>query len=307
MPPGAPFADRLAQRVIAAESVLCVGLDPRALPDECRRGLRDDRAGRARAVERYCLGLLEAVGPYCAAVKPQVAFFEVLGGYGLTALERVCAAAREQGLLVIVDAKRGDIASTAEAYAAAWLAPRLGEPEPVGDALTVNPYLGGDALVPFLTVADRQAAGLFVLTRTSNPGAADVQDLALVDGGTVWERVTRQVAAWGADRLGASGLSAVGAVVGLTDAHAVRRARELLPRAPLLLPGLGAQGGAAEAAAPAFAPHPAGGLPVAARSVIEAWRGAPSPWREAVRAAARSHRDALRPLAFAGRSVDSAW
>ncbi len=295
-----PFADRLAARVEALETVLCVGVDPRTVPDDCRRGLRGDRAGAARAVERYCVGLVEAVEPYAAAVKPQVALFEVLGGYGLTALERVCATARVAGLPVIVDAKRGDIDSTAAAYAAAWLAPRLGEVEPVGDALTVNPYLGADAAGPFLAACDEHGAGVYVLVRTSNPGAHDLQELELVDGGRVWERVAAQVAAWGTQRVGASGLAAVGAVVGLTAPHAVARARAAMPSAPLLLPGLGAQGGAADAARAAFTPHPAGGLVAAARSVVEAWRGTAGPWRDAVAVAARTHRDDLRRLAFAG-------
>ena len=121
------FADRLAARVEAVSSVLCVGLDPRPpFPDECHRGLRDDRSGLARAVERYCTGLVEAAAPHAAAFKPQVAFFEALGGYGLTALERVCAVATDLGVPVIADAKRGDIPSTAEAYASAWLDERPG-------------------------------------------------------------------------------------------------------------------------------------------------------------------------------------
>jgi len=293
-----PFADRLAARVEALESVLCVGLDPRDVPDECLRGLRADRAGRARAVERYCLGVLDAVEPYAAAVKPQVAFFEALGGYGLTALERICVAARERGLPVVIDAKRGDIGSTAEAYAAAWLRPRPHGSPAVGDAMTVNPYLGGDALEPFLAACDAHGAGVYVLARTSNAGAGDVQELELAAGGSVWQHVAGRIAAWGATRVGATGLASVGAVVGLTVPGAVTEARRAMPHAPLLLPGLGAQGGAAGAAADAFRPHPAGGLVAASRSVIEAWHAVPEPWRDAVAGAARAHRDALRAVAF---------
>ena len=154
------FADRLAARVEAVSSVLCVGIDPRPpFPAECHKGLRDDRSGLARAVERYCIGLVEAAAPAAAAIKPQVAFFEALGGYGLTALERVCAAATELGVPVIADAKRGDIPSTAAAYAAAWLEPRPGGEPPLADALTVNPYLGGDSLDPFAAACDRAGAG----------------------------------------------------------------------------------------------------------------------------------------------------
>jgi orotidine-5'-phosphate decarboxylase len=288
----AHFADRLAARVEAVSSVLCVGLDPRPpFPADCHRGLRDDRSGLARAVERYCLGLVEAVAPHAAAVKPQVAFFESLGGYGLTALERVCAAATELGVPVIADAKRGDIASTAEAYAAAWLEPRPGPEPPLADALTVNPYLGRDSLDPFAAACDRAGGGIYVLVRTSNPGSADLQSLTTPDG-AVWEVSARLVAGLAAGRVGSSGLSSVGAVIGLTQPEALQRARALMPTAPLLIPGLGAQGGRIEDAAPAFRPHPAAGLMVAARSVIEAWRGAGGDWRQLVAGAAQEHRTA---------------
>jgi orotidine-5'-phosphate decarboxylase len=285
------FADRLVARVEAASSVLCVGLDPRGpFPADCTRGLKDDRAGRARAIERYCIGLIEATAPYAAAFKPQVAFFEVLGGHGITALERVCAAAVEHDVPVIADAKRGDIASTAEAYATAWLGIRPAESAPVADALTVNPYLGRDSLEPFAATAAAAGGGLYVLVRTSNAGSADVQALATADG-EVWERVAATVAALGDDHLGASGLSAIGAVVGLTQPDVLRAVRLLLPRTPLLIPGLGAQGGRVEDAAAAFVPHPAAGLLNASRSVIEAWRAEPGDWRAAVAASARRHRE----------------
>ena len=177
----AHFADRLAARVEATSSVLCVGIDPRPpFPAECHRGLRDDRSGLARAMERYAVGLVEAAAPAAAAVKPQVAFFEALGGYGLTALERVCAAAVEHGVPVIADAKRGDIPSTAEAYASAWLDERPGGEPPVADALTVNPYLGRDSLEPYAAACDRAGAGIYVLVRTSNPGSADLQIAVII-------------------------------------------------------------------------------------------------------------------------------
>ncbi len=252
-------ADRLAQRVEGISSNLVVGIDPRLpLPDDVMRGLADSRAGLARAFERYGILIARAVAPYACAVKPQSAFFEALGGYGVTAFENVCRAAREEGLVVIADVKRGDIASTAAAYAAATIGARADGP-PVADLATVNPYLGADGLEPFLTAADAAGTGVFVLARTSNPGGADVQELRLADGGTVWEHVARLVAGLGAGRVGRCGLSSVGAVVGLTAPDAVGRVRALAPAAPLLLPGLGAQGGSAAAAAAAFSPtRPAG-------------------------------------------------
>jgi orotidine-5'-phosphate decarboxylase len=289
------FGDRLAARVEEVGSALCVGLDPRIelLPPDVITGLDPGRAGRARAYERFCTGVIDAVAADVAAVKPQVAFFEALGGPGLSALERVCDHARAAGLIVVVDAKRGDVGSTAEAYAEAWLHRRGAQPA-VADALTVNPYLGGDAVAPFLA-ACRDGAGIFVLARTSNPGGADLQDVPLADGRPVWERTAELIAGWGADLVGESGLSAVGAVVGATNPDAVARARDLMPHAPLLMPGVGAQGGAAGDLAAAFRDHPAGGLVVAARSVIYAWRERGGDWRQTVRGAVAELRRAAAP------------
>jgi orotidine-5'-phosphate decarboxylase len=241
--------------------------------------------------------LVEAVAPYCVAIKPQVALFELYGGYGLSALDAVCAAAREHGLLVIADAKRGDIASTATAYAEAWIGLRPGETEPLADAVTINAYMGPDTVEPFLAVADRMGAGLFVLARTSNPGAAELEEQELAGGGQVWERVADWIAAWGAERTGASGIASVGAVIGATAPAVVRAARDRMPTAPLLLPGVGAQGGRIEDLAPAFENNPAGGLVVAARSVIEAWRETDRPWQSAVAEAARAHHQAITSVA----------
>jgi orotidine-5'-phosphate decarboxylase len=280
-------ADRLARRVEDVSSNLVVGIDPRLpLPEAATRGLSDTRAGLARAYERYGLLIARAVAPFACAVKPQSAFFEALGGYGVTAFENVCRGAREEGLIVIADVKRGDIASTAGAYARATIGGRDDGP-PTADLATVNAYLGADSLEPFLTAGAEAGTGVLVLTRTSNPGGADLQELELVSGGTVWEHVAGMVGRLGEDRLGRCGLSSVGAVVGLTMPEAIRRARRLAPRAPLLLPGLGAQGGQLEAARPAFEHHPAGGLVSASRSIIEAWRGAPEAPSTAIAAAAR--------------------
>ncbi len=280
------FGDRVAEAVERKQSCLCVGLDPRIdlLPPEVITGLHPGASGRARAYERFCSGVIDAVADEAVAVKPQVAFFEALGGVGISALERVCAHARDAGLLVIVDGKRGDIASTAEAYAEAWLHRRDGA-APAGDALTVNAYMGEDSLAPFLATCGG-GSGLFVLTRTSNPGGADVQEAELEGGGLVWERIASLVARWGEEHIGESGLSAVGAVVGATRPEAVARARELMPHAVLLLPGIGAQGGRPEVLHAATSTHPAGGLIAPSRSVIYAWRDRGGDWRQGVRSAA---------------------
>ncbi len=285
-----PFRERLAHAAETKRSVLCVGLDPRVelLPDDVWRGVRAGPAGSTRAVERFCEGILEAVAPHAVAVKPQLAFFEALGHNGLAALERLCARARELGLLVIADAKRGDIGSTAEAYAAAYL---RGAP-PLADALTVNPYLGLDSLEPFVRACRDHGGSLFVLVRTSNPGGADLQELELAEGGRLWERVARIV-----DSLG----EVAGAVVGATQPGAIARARELMPQATFLLPGIGAQGGELAALAPAFLPGPFGGIVSASRSVLYTDRDA---WRAAAEAVAeRLRRESWLLASQAGRTA----
>ena len=210
------------------------------------------------------------------AVKPQLACFERLGAAGWTALGRTVERAHAEGLLVIADAKRGDISVSATAYAQALLGTTstpFGDVEGLGaDAVTVNPLLGRDALAPFLDVAGASGGGLFVLVRTSNPGAADVQDLELSTGGRVWERLAGLVADAGATRVGESGLSDVGAVVGATEPAHLARARELMPAAVFLLPGVGAQGGKVEDLAPAFSPGPASALVTASRGIVDAYR-----------------------------------
>jgi orotidine-5'-phosphate decarboxylase len=219
---------------------------------------------------------VDAVAPYAVAVKPQLAFFEALGADGMRAFEEVCAYARTAELLVIVDGKRGDIGSTARAYAAAYLE---GEGGPLADALTVNPYLGRDSIEPFLAACRRHSAGLFVLVKTSNAGSADVQDLTLSDGRTVWMQVAALVDEWGEELIGENGLSSVGAVVGATFPREVGDARRLMPRSIILLPGIGEQGGTPADVARAFASGPASALVSASRSVIYAYRSGSGDWR----------------------------
>ncbi len=195
------------------------------------------------------------------AVKPQSAFFEALGSDGVRAFEEVCEYARAAELLVIADAKRGDIGSTARAYASAFVEPR-GDAPALADAITVNPYLGRDAIEPFLAACRRDGAGIFCLVKTSNAGGADVQDVRLSDGTLLWQHVAGLVQEWGEDLIGERGLSAVGAVVGATFPREVAEARRLLPQAVMLLPGVGAQGGRPADVAAAFTSGPASALVV---------------------------------------------
>jgi orotidine-5'-phosphate decarboxylase len=270
------FGDRLAAAVERKGAPLCVGLDPD--PELMPEGL---------GVVEFCHGIVDAVAEVAVAVKPQAAFFEAQGSEGWAALTEVCGYARDAGLLVIADAKRGDVPSTARAYAAAFA--------PLADAVTVNPYLGHDSLEPFFA---RDGLGVFVLVKTSNPSSVDLQDLPLADGRPVWQHVAELVDRWGVDLVGASGLSSVGAVVGATFPQEVAEARRLLPRSVLLLPGVGAQGARAEDLAEAFSIGPAGALVSASRSVLYADRGAG--WQEAAAAEVERLAGELRAVAAVG-------
>jgi orotidine-5'-phosphate decarboxylase len=281
------FADRLAEAVDRKRSQLVVGLDP--VPDQLPVELRGEtvlgREHAAAACARFCCGIVDAVAPYAVAVKPQSAFFEALGSDGFRALEDVCEYARAAGLLVIADAKRGDIGSTARAYAAAFVEPR-GDDPPLADAVTLNPYLGRDSIEPFLAASRCTGAGLFCIVKTSNPGGADVQDVTLSDGTKLWQHVAGLVRDWGEELVGERGLSTVGAVVGATYPREVAEIRRLLPQSVLLLPGIGAQGAGPADVARAFTSGPASALVSASRSVIYAYKAAGGDWRAAAGAEA---------------------
>jgi orotidine-5'-phosphate decarboxylase len=282
------FADRLADEVDRKRSQLLVGLDPRPelLPVELRGEVHVSRAAAADACARFCRGLVDAVSPYVVGVKLQLAFFEALGADGLFAFEDACRYARAAGLLVVADGKRGDIGSTARAYADAYLEQREGGAAPPVDALTVNPYLGSDSIEPFLAACRRSRTGLFCLVKTTNAGSADIQDLVTSDGRPLWQHVAELVSAWGDSLLGDRGLSSVGAVVGATYPRAVAEARRLMPQAVLLLPGIGAQGATPADVARAFTSGPASALVPVSRAVIYAFRVDGADWRKAAAAEA---------------------
>jgi len=252
----------------------------------------------ASAVLEHCRALIDATAPACVAVKPQLARFELLGAAGWAALETVIAHAQSLGLLVIADGKRGDIDVSARAYAGALLGgveTPFGRLEGLGaDLVTVNPLMGSDAIEPFVTAARRAGSGVLVLVRTSNPGAADIEDLKLAESGTVWERIAALVDELGEPGVGAAGISDVGAVVGATAPGHLERARELMGSATFLLPGVGMQGGRVEDLEAAFRPGRAGGLVSASRSIAGAHHavgGEPA-------AAARAEAERLRQAAW---------
>ena len=291
------------------ESQIVLGLDPDPAAlwpgddGDASHGSASERA--AAAVLHHCRAVIDATAEACLAVKLQLACFERLGAPGWSALEAAAAHARARGLLVIADGKRGDIAVSATAYAQALFG---GTVTPFGvagglgaDLVTVNTLLGKDAIEPFVTAAREAGGGVLALVRTSNPGAADVEDLRLEDGECVWERVAAIVDELGGAGVGETGISDVGAVMGATVPAHLERARELMGRAPFLLPGVGAQGGEVEDLAPAFAPGRAGGLVSASRSIVGAH--AANGTRPA--AAARAEAERLRELAWA--QADRVW
>lgn len=273
------FADRLIERVEATRSHLVVGLDPdlRELPPELLDGATD-LAGAARAIEAFSVAVIDGVADLVPAVKPQSAFFEALGSAGVAALERVEDHAKRAGLLVIEDAKRGDIGNTMAAYAAAALGRvRIdGHELPVhdADAVTVSPYLGPESLAPMIDVARQFGKGLFVLVRTSNPGSGELQDVAVGahDGEPLHARVARMVEELGADGVGTRGYADIGAVTGLTYPEQAPVLRALMPRAYLLVPGLGAQGGRPEDFAGFLDNDGLGAVAAASRSIAGGWR-----------------------------------
>jgi orotidine-5'-phosphate decarboxylase len=285
------FADRLAAAVAAKGNGVLVGLDPRAqqLPGALRCAATADRGQIAAAYRTFCQGIIDVVAPLVPAVKPQSAFFEQLGPAGVAVLVEVIAYARRAGLLVILDAKRGDIGTTAEAYADGMLGP---DSPWGGDALTVNPYLGDDSLTPFVEAAAARGAGLFVLVKTSNPGGKLIQDL-VADGEPIYRHVARHVEGLSQRNPGACGYGSVGAVVGATYPAQLAELRTLMPHVWLLVPGYGAQGGAAADVAAAFDSRGLGALVNNSRGIIfaharqEFAQFGEARWQAAVEAATR--------------------
>jgi orotidine-5'-phosphate decarboxylase len=280
------FGDRLQAAIDAKGSCLIVGIDPvlgKLPPEFCSAG----------SLSAWTDELVHSVAPFAVGIKPNTAFFERFGTDGWDALDATCRAAREAGLIVIVDAKRGDLESTAEAYADAL----LGETSQVGqwaDAVTVNPYLGTDGLKPFLATAGKLGKGLFVLVRTSNPSAVELQDVLDREGKPFYLRVAGLVDRWGTDLVGESGLSAVGAVVGATAPRQAAEVRAALPRTPFLVPGYGAQGAGAEEIRPHFLAGGRGVVVNSSRGIIYAHqKDAGRPWQEAAARAAERARDDL--------------
>jgi orotidine-5'-phosphate decarboxylase len=288
------FADRLTASVRARGNAVCVGLDPRweLLPWAIRqRHSHGSLDAVAAAFEEFCLRVIDVVGSLVPVVKAQSAFFEACGPAGLAALQTVLRRARQRGVLTILDGKRNDIASTAQAYADAAFDGTVieGVRHPVwdADALTVNPYLGRDAVEPFLAAARRDGRGVFVLVRTSNPGGGQFQDL-VCEGRPLFLHVADAVGAWARETVGRCGLGDVGAVVGATHAAELAAVRAALPDVLFLIPGYGAQGATAAEVAAGFRPDGLGAVVNSARGIIAAFRPEDAQWETAVEKAARA-------------------
>lgn len=298
------FATRLHDAIQKKGTPALVGIDPRfdQLPEPVVMAAGMRRAAErqsmvAGAFEEFCFRLIDVVAPLVPAVKPQAAFFEACGPAGTRVLARVIRRARDQGLVVICDAKRGDIGSTAEAYADAYLAGEDPDAAPwAADALTVNPYLGDDTLQPFVKTANERGAGLYVLVRTSNPGSASFQNHGESDDGTnrLYQKVGQTVEQLSVESAAGESYGSIGAVVGATYPEELKELRELMPHTPLLVPGYGSQGGGAEDVRAAFDANGLGAVINSSRGINFAHKKAPyaeefgdARWEEAVEAATK--------------------
>ncbi len=272
------FADRLLAACQAKGAPVCVGLDPvyEKLPASLRA------LEPVAAIEAFSMGILEASAAHVPCVKPQAACYERYGAAGFAVYHRVTQAAKDMGLVVVGDAKRGDIGTSSAHYAAGLLAGAGG-----CDALTVNGYLGTDGIAPFLAVAQAEGKGLFALVRTSNPGGDAIQGLRLADGRSIAEAVGDAVAALGQQSVGACGYSLLGAVVGATKREDAAALRARLPQQIFLVPGFGAQGGSADDVRACFKADKTGAIITASRSVIYAFEGKAGDWKTHVEAGAK--------------------
>ncbi|MHB1466962.1 MAG: orotidine-5'-phosphate decarboxylase [Thermoleophilia bacterium] len=281
------FADNLIEACTARESQLCVGLDPRlesmpaVLLERYRRqepkGCGCGRKEVGALFTEFGAAIIDAVAPHAAAVKIQSACYEPYGPAGIKAFKHTCDRAAKAGLMVIADAKRGDIGVSAAAYSAAYLGRVPGLHGPVKpfniDALTVNPLFGTDGIEPFLADCRQFGKGIFILLKTSNPGSAELQNLRLADGELWYERLAGLIGGWGETVIGDRGYSSIGAVVGATHPAALASLRQRLARAIFLVPGVGAQGAGAAEAAAAFDKNGLGALVTVSRSIIYAGSG----------------------------------
>ena len=270
--------DILIEKIKQTQNPTVMGLDPRydMIPEVVRNKYSNDLEGISKAILEYNKELIDNTYDIIPAIKPQLAFYEMFGIEGMKAFKETCKYAKEKGMIVIADAKRGDIGSTAKGYSNAYLGQA-----PIGeekievfeniDFLTVNPYLGVDSITPFVEDCIKYDKGIFVLVKTSNPSSGELQDLKLENGKTVYEHVASLVEKWGEELRGQYGYSSVAAVVGATYPEQLKEIREKAPHTYFLIPGYGAQGGKTEDIALGFE-NGLGGLVNASRSLMCAYK-----------------------------------
>lgn len=283
------FADRLIEAVKAKGNAICVGLDPRLeqVPKFIKEKVLEGKdktplAAAADAILEFNKGIIDAVFDLVPVVKPQSAFYEIFGHEGVRAFEETLKYAKKKGLITIADVKRNDIGSTAEGYAKGYLGEVdvfEGEDEVVvpvfdADAITLNAYLGWDGVKPFIEECDKYGKGIFILAKTSNVSSGDLQDLEMKDGKAVYEIMGHLIESWGADHIGESGYSLVGAVVGATYPAQAKKLRAIMPQNIFLVPGYGAQGGGAEGVRPCFNEDGLGAIVNNSRGIIFAYEKA---------------------------------
>ena len=277
--------DNLIEKIKETNNPTVMGLDPRydMIPEVVRNKYSNDLEGISKAILEYNKELIDNTYDIIPAIKPQLAFYEMFGIEGMKAFKETCKYAKEKGMIVIADAKRGDIGSTAKGYSNAY----LGE-TPIGeekievfkniDFLTINPYLGVDSINPFVEDCIKYDKGIFVLVKTSNPSSGELQDLKLENGKTVYEHVASLVEKWGENVRGKYGYSSVAAVVGATYPEQLKEIREKASHTYFLIPGYGAQGGKAEDIALGFDDKGLGGIVNASRSLMCAYKS--DKWKE---------------------------
>ena len=272
--------NKLVEKIKQTNAPIVVGLDPmlQYIPGYIQKKAYEEYGqtlkGAGEAIWQYNKGIVDAVCDLIPAVKPQIAMYEQFGIEGLIAYKKTIDYCKEKGLVVIGDVKRGDIGSTSEAYAVGHLGKvQVGEHFYAGfdeDFATVNPYLGSDGVKPFMKVCKKEKKGIFVLVKTSNPSSGEFQD-RLIDGKPLYELVGEKVAEWGEEVMGDS-YSYVGAVVGATYPEMGALLRKVMPKAYILVPGYGAQGGTGKDLAAFFNKDGLGAIVNSSRGIIAAWK-----------------------------------
>lgn len=255
--------DRLIEQILHKQNPGIVGIDPDL--DKIPRCFKKDAITPADVITRWATEVIDCIADIVPAVKPQTAFFEIFGAEGFRTLETVCTHARSRALTIINDCKRGDIGSTARAYAQAYLAPNS---TVNADFITISPFLGPDSMQPFIDAAARWGKGLFVLVKTSNPGSVEISEAAHHSGQTVCRWLGEYVNDVGRNLIGAHGYASIGAVVGATFPEEAAMLRRLMPKSFFLVPGYGAQGGNAADTLPCFNTDDLGAVVNSSRGIL---------------------------------------